>query len=212
MAVTTQKSGLSVVSVASKMSVIAPIIFGILYYNEGTSVLKILGILLALSAVYFSSIKSKDGISIKAKNLVFPVLVFLGSGIIDTGIKFIEEGFVAPEDVAIFSSTLFYAAGSIGLLALLVQKLKGTLKFETKSILGGIALGIPNFFSLYFLVGALRSDIMESSGIFTVNNIGIVTLSTFVAILLFKEKLILKNWLGIILALVSIGLIALSKM
>tara|TARA_R110002074_G_scaffold104295_1_gene225182 strand:+ start:13233 stop:14105 length:873 start_codon:yes stop_codon:yes gene_type:complete len=212
MALTTQRSGLSVVSVATKMSVVIPIIFGLLYYKESLGILKGIGILLALFAVYLASIKNKHGLTIQKKNLIFPLLVFLGSGIIDTGIKFIEEGFVAPEDVAIFSSTLFYAAGSIGLLALLVQKLKGTLKFETKSILGGIALGIPNFFSLYFLVGALRSDIMESSGIFTVNNIGIVTLSTFVAILLFKEKLILKNWLGIILALVSIGLIALSKM
>jgi len=212
MALTTQRSGLSVVSVATKMSVVIPIIFGLLYYKESLGILKGIGILLALFAVYLASIKNKHGLTIQKKNLIFPLLVFLGSGIIDTGIKFIEEGFVAPEDVAIFSSTLFYAAGSIGLLALLVQKLKGTLKFETKSILGGIALGIPNFFSLYFLVGALRSDIMESSGIFTVNNIGIVTLSTFVAILLFKEKLIPKNWLGIILALVSIGLIALSKM
>lgn len=212
MALTTQRSGLSVVSVATKMSVVIPIIFGLLYYNESLGILKGIGILLALFAVYLASIKNKHGLTIQKKNLIFPLLVFLGSGIIDTGIKFIEEGFVAPEDVAIFSSTLFYAAGSIGLLALLFQKIRGTLKFELKSILGGIALGIPNFFSLYFLVGALRSDIMESSGIFTVNNIGIVTLSTFVAILLFKEKLIPKNWLGILLALLSIGLIALSKM
>jgi drug/metabolite transporter (DMT)-like permease len=212
MALTTQRSGLSVVSVATKMSVVIPIVFGLLYYQESLGILKGLGILLALIAVYLASIKNKHGLTIQKKNLIFPLLVFLGSGIIDTGIKFIEEGFVAPEDVAIFSSTLFYAAGSIGLIALLVQKLKGTLKFEKKSILGGIALGIPNFFSIYFLVGALRSDLMESSGIFTVNNIGIVMVSTMAGIILFKEKLLPKNWIGIILAIVSIGLIALSKM
>ena len=99
----------------------------------------------------------------------------------------------------------------MGLLALLIQKIKGTLQFEAKSIVGGIALGIPNFFSLYCLVGALRSDLMESSGIFTVNNIGIVMLSTFVAILLFNEKLIPKNWIGLALAITSIILMALSK-
>ncbi len=211
MALTTQRSGLSVVSVATKMSVVIPIIFGLLYYKESLGFLKGFGILLALFAVYLASIKNRHGLTIQKKNLIFPLLVFLGSGIIDTGIKFLEESFVAPEDVAIFSSTLFYAAGSIGVIALLIQKLRGSLKFELKSIVGGIALGIPNFFSLYFLVGALRSDIMESSGIFTVNNIGIVTFSTLLAIVLFKEKLIPKNWLGIILAIVSIGLIALSK-
>lgn len=211
MALTTQRSGLSVVSVATKMSVVIPILFGLLYYKESLGLFKGIGIILALVAVYLTSIKNKHGITIQKKNLIYPLLVFLGSGIIDTGIKFLEEAFVAPQDVAIFSSVLFFAAGSMGLLALLIQKLKGTLHFEAKSILGGIALGIPNFFSLYCLVGALRSDLMESSGIFTVNNIGIVMLSTFVAILAFKEKLIPKNWVGIALAIASIVLIALSK-
>ncbi|MEZ4858061.1 MAG: EamA/RhaT family transporter [Flavobacteriaceae bacterium] len=212
MALTTQRSGLSVVSVATKMSVVIPILFGLLYYKESLGITKGIGILLALVAVYLASIKNKHGLTIKKRNLIFPVLVFIGSGIIDTGIKFLEEAFVAPEDVAIFSSTLFFAAGSIGLLVLFIQKLKGTLQFEAKSIVGGLALGIPNFFTVYFLVAALRSNLMESSGIFTINNIGVVTFSTLAGILLFNEKLIPKNWLGILLALLSIVLITLSKL
>ena len=63
MAITTQKSGLSVVSVATKMSVIIPITFGILYYNESAAFLKIAGIALALVAVYLASIKEKTSIN-----------------------------------------------------------------------------------------------------------------------------------------------------
>ena len=103
MALTTQRSGLSVVSVATKMSVVLPILFGLIYYNESLGILKGLGIILALVAVYLTSIKNKQGITIQKKNLIYPLLVFLGSGIIDTGIKFLEEAFVAPEDVAVFS-------------------------------------------------------------------------------------------------------------
>ena len=208
MAVTTQKSGLSVVSVASKMSVIAPIIFGILYYNEGTSVLKILGILLALSAVYFSSIKSKDGISIKAKNLVFPVLVFLGSGIIDTSIKFLENEYVAQDDVPLFSSVLFFMAFITGLFVLGFQAVKGTLKITFKKIIAGVALGVPNYFSIYYLIQALRGNGLESSTVFTINNVAIVMFSTILGIVIFKEKLITKNWLGVALAIISIILVA----
>ncbi|MEZ4874556.1 MAG: DMT family transporter [Flavobacteriaceae bacterium] len=211
MALTTQKSGLSVVSVATKMSVVIPIVFGLVYYHESLNLLKGLGILLALIAVYLASIKKKHGLSIQKKNLIFPLLVFLGSGIIDTGIKFLEEGFVAQEDVALFSSVLFLSAGSIGMAVFLFQKIKGHFSFEKKSLLGGIALGVPNFFTVYFLVAALRSDLLESSGIFTVNNIGVVTLSTLAGILLFKERLLPKNWLGIVLALLSIALMAISK-
>ncbi|MFC7358578.1 EamA family transporter [Jejudonia soesokkakensis] len=210
MAITTQRSGLSVVSVATKMSLIIPIIFGLIYYKESIGIFKIIGIVLALAAVYLASIKSKDGIAIQPKNLVFPVLVFLGSGVIDTSIKFLEDSFVAETDVPVFSSTIFSAAFTIGVLVLTIQAVQGKFTFEFKNILGGIALGIPNYFSIYFLVKALRGGLLESSGVFTINNVAIVLLSTVLGILLFKEKLIPKNWIGIALAVLSIAFIFLA--
>ena len=60
MAITTQRSGLSVVSVATKMSVVIPVLFGLIYYKESLGFFKLLGISLALIAVYLSSIKSKS--------------------------------------------------------------------------------------------------------------------------------------------------------
>ena len=210
MAITTQRSGLSVVSVATKMSVVIPIIFGLVYYKESFGVLKIIGVLLALMAVYLASIKSREGLAIKAKDLVFPLLVFIGSGIIDTSIKFLENSFVAENDVPIFSATIFGSAAMVGLMAVFYLAIKGKIIFQFKNILGGIALGIPNYFSIFFLVKALRSDILDSSGIFTVNNVAIVMVSTLLGIILFKENLSRKNWLGILLAIVSIILVTLS--
>lgn len=211
MALTTQRSGLSVVSVATKMSVVIPIVFGLVYYKESLGWFKLIGIILALVAVYLASIKTRDGLTIRKKNLILPLLVFLGSGIIDTSIKYLEDTFVAANDVPLFSATIFATAASIGVLILITQAIRGTFKFEIKNVIGGIALGIPNYFSVYFLVQALRSDIFDSSGIFTVNNVAIVMLSTLVGILLFNEKLLMKNWIGIILAIVSIFLVALSS-
>ena len=46
MAMTAQRNGLSVASVASKMSVIIPVVFGIYVYNEGVGFQKIIGIIL----------------------------------------------------------------------------------------------------------------------------------------------------------------------
>jgi drug/metabolite transporter (DMT)-like permease len=207
-AITTQRSGLSVVSVATKMSVAIPVLFGILYFNESIGILKVLGIILALIAVYLSSIKAKTGIAIKKKNLIYPILVFIGSGLIDTLIKFIESGYVNKTDVALFSSTIFSVAGTIGILVLIFQGLTGKLRITGRNILGGIALGIPNFFSIYFLVMALRNKGFESSTIFTINNVAIVLVSTILGIILFKEKLITKNWIGIILAIISILMVA----
>jgi len=210
MAITTQQSGLSVVSVATKMSFVIPVLFGLFYYKESIGFLKLFGILLALTAVYLTSIRSKQGININRKYILFPVLVFIGSGIIDTSIKFLEETFVAQNDIPLFSAVLFLAAGIVGIFILIIQAIRGNFKFEFKNIIGGICLGIPNYFSIYFLVKTLRSDILESSGIFTVNNVAIVTLSTLAGIILFKEKLSQRNWLGIIFAVIGIFLIAMS--
>lgn len=211
MAITTQRSGLSVVSVATKMSVVIPILFGLLYYKESLGFFKIIGIILALFAVYLASIKTKDGIKIKLSNFIFPVLVFLGSGTIDTTIKYLEGEFIAKNDIPIFSATIYAMAGLIGFAILIFQLVKGDFKFEFKNLIGGIALGVPNYFSVYFLVEALRSDILESSGVFTVNNVAIVMTSTMLGISLFKEKLLRKNWIGIGLAVLSILFIALEK-
>ncbi|HKJ48124.1 MAG TPA: EamA family transporter, partial [Christiangramia sp.] len=120
-AITTQKSGLSVVAVATKMSVAIPVLCGIFLYNESTGILKILGILLALVAVYLTSIKTKEGISIKSKNLIFPLLVFMGSGLIDTSLKYLETTYVSKTDVGLFSSSIFATAGSIGIIIIIIQ-------------------------------------------------------------------------------------------
>ncbi|AEE18423.1 EamA family transporter [Dokdonia sp. 4H-3-7-5] len=210
MAATTQRSGLSVVSVATKMSVVIPILFGVLYYRESLGILKITGILTALVAVYLASIKAKDGIAIKKENLIFPILVFLGSGAIDTSIKFIEGAYVNESDVPIFGATIFGAAACIGFLVIMYQVIKGTFKFEIKNMIAGICLGIPNYFSIVMLVMALRDSAFESSTLFTVNNVAIVMVSTFIGILLFKEKLLTKNWVGIGLAVISILLVSMS--
>ena len=212
MALTTQRSGLSVVSVATKMSVVIPVVFGLLYYKEGLGILKFFGIILALAAVYLASIKTKDSLKIKASNFIFPILVFLGSGIIDTSIKYLEGEYVAKNDIPIFSATIFASAAIIGLIIIAVKAIQGNFQFQFKNILGGIGLGIPNYFSIYFLVQALRSGIFDSSGIFTINNVAIVMFSTLTGILLFREKLLTKNWIGICLAILGILLIAFEKM
>ncbi len=212
MALTTQRSGLAVVSVATKMSLIIPIVFGLLYYKESLGALKFIGIVMALVAVYLVSVKGVHQVVIKKNAFMLPLLVFLGSGIVDTSIKFLEDAFVAKNDVPIFSATIFGSAAALGLLVIISHWLQGKFKFRFKNVLGGIALGIPNYFSVFFLVKALRSGILESSGIFTVNNVSIVLLSTLVGVILFKERLLAKNWLGIDLAIFSLFFFALAQM
>ena len=204
MALTSQKNGLSVASVASKMSVVIAIVFGVLYYNESLSFIKVSGIILSLIAVYLTSVKQKKEIVQKKINLLLPVLLFFGSGAIDTSLKYVETTYVQEGGVPLFSATIFACAFILGVVTLVIQKVKGKFIFKFKNILGGILLGVPNYFSIVYLLKALSTEGMESSTAFTLNNVGIVILSTLFGLLIFKEKLILKNWIGILIAIVSI--------
>ncbi|MBO0322498.1 EamA family transporter [Muricauda sp. CAU 1633] len=208
MAKTAQVAGVSVASVATKMSLVIPVIFGIWLYNESLTWIQVIGIVLALVAVYLASLKEKH-IVINRKTLLLPFLVFLGSGIIDTSIKYFEELHLTDEEVPIFSSMVFGCAALSGLVFISIRSKKTPIKINFKNVLGGIALGVPNYFSIYFLIIALRSDMLGSAAIFTLNNVAIVMLSTLLGILLFKERLSLKNWGGVALAVVSIILVAL---
>lgn len=210
MALTAQRNGLSVASVATKMSVIIPIIFGVYVYNESAGLQKLLGIVLALIAVYLASVKTKSKTTIKS-NLLFPTILFLGSGIIDTSIKYIETTYLPDNGIPIFSATIFCFAAIIGTLILAYKTLKKEIKLNFRSSLGGVILGVVNYYSIYYLLKALNHESLESSTIFTLNNVAIVMFSTLLGLILFKEHISRRNWLGIALAIVSICLVTFAK-
>lgn len=208
MAATSQKLGVSVASVATKMSLVLPVLFGVFMYKEDLGTIKIIGVLLALAAVYFASIKEKSP-TLKSASLLLPFLVFMGSGIIDVSLSYFQKHFIEPIELPLFSASIFGSAAIIGISYLLLNSFKKPIKLNMRNVIGGIFLGIPNYFSVYFLLRALQSETLNSASIFTLNNVAVVLFSTLLGILIFKEKISPKNWGGIGLAVISIILVAL---
>ena len=208
MAMTAQKNGVSVTSIAGKMSVVVPVVFGIILYNESVTFLKIVGIMMALIAVYLSSVKEEK--SEKNGTLLFPVLLFIGSGTIDTLLKYIQENYVAAEDVSIFSGSLFGIAGVFAFLILVIKTIKKRESFGYKNIIAGIILGVPNYYSIIFLIKALQNKDFESSTLFTINNVAIVVVSTLVGLFFFKEKFSIKNKIGVAMAILGIIIVTIA--
>ena len=208
MATTAQRNGVSVASVAGKMSVVVPVLFGTFLYQESVTILKVLGILIALLAVYLASVK--DEVDTKSGGMLFPILLFFGSGVIDTTLKYVEVNFVPQEEVSLFSGSLFGIAAVFAATIILIQQVRKKTSFGFKNIIAGIALGVPNYFSIIFLIKAFQNKDFESSVLFTVNNVGIVILSTFVGLLIFKEKFSLKNKIGVFLAVLGILLVTIA--
>lgn len=209
MALTSQRNGLSVAAVSGKMSLVIPVIAGIWLYEESIGWMKIVGILLALASVYLTSVKSKEGLTFNKSLLLLPFILFLGSGVIDTTIKYAEITHVPSGDESLFSAICFAMAFVIGILVLIYEATqKRFLTF--RSIVAGVVLGVPNYYSIYFLIKTLKNG-MESSVVYPINHVGTVLFTSLLGVLLFKEKLLPKNYMGIVVAVAAILMIAFAK-
>ena len=106
-----------------------------------------------------------------------------------------------------FFIALFTMAGLSGLFILIGKSLKSRPKLELKNILWGILFGIPNFFSLFYFLEALK--IYKTTGntsiVFPLVSMGVVVISAVIGIVFFREKLSKGNWIGILFALASIA-------
>ncbi len=212
---TTQKIGVAVASVANKLSLVIPFIFSVYLYNEKISGLKIIGIIIALIAVVLTCLPARTNNSEARKSklspvllIIVPAILFFSSGLLDTLIKYVEQFFLNSANYNEYLITAFASAGTIGTIILIFLVSTGKQKFSYRSIIAGICIGVPNYFSIWCLVKVLKVNAGNSSAIIPINNMGIVLFSSVMAWVLFKEKLSVLNWLGIILSLGAISLIA----
>lgn len=206
-AVTTQKIGIAVASVAAKVSLIIPVLMAMYLYGDEMPYIKVVAIILALLSV-FLTFYSKDG-GVKTGKLWFlPVILFIGTGLIDTIMKFAQSILLSEDQFNIFSSILFGVAGLIGFLVMLIKMALRGGRFEMRNIIAGVALGLPNYGSIYFLLQAFEHSNMESSVIFPINNMGVVAFSAVAAFVLFRERLSVLNWTGIAISIIAIGVIS----
>jgi len=210
-ALTVKYSGLAVASIASKLSLIIPVIAAYFLYNDLFSPIKIIGILVAMVAVVLAAYKEDTEHHKHNFNFYFfPFLVVIGSGLIDTFTKWNQEQHLTEADFNLFLICVFGTAAIIGWIILLGKYISKRETFTAKSVGYGLLLGIPNYGTMYFLIAALNLPGWSSSTVFPVNNIAIVVASCLVAMLVFKEQLSKINLLGILLAVAAILMIMLS--
>lgn len=211
---TTQKLGVAVASVANKLSLVIPFVFSVILYNEEATAFKIAGIIVALLAVVLTCYPRRTEETMQQSGnrhawlYLLPVILFVGSGLLDTMIKYVEQGYLHDGNKDEYLITAFSVAAGIGVLVLLFQYVTGKRKFAFKAVLAGVMIGVPNYFSIWCLLQVLKQYADNSSAIIPINNMGIVLFSAVVAWLLFKERLSAINWVGILLAIGAIALVA----
>jgi len=211
--ITTQKSGVAVATVANKLSLAIPVLLAVYLYGEVVMGFKLLGIGVALVAVAltcYQPAKNKESKALKTGGIQYllPIVLFVGSGLLDAVINHVQKKYITDDNSNAFLITGFLSAACIGSVILTIQLFSGKKKFSFANLLAGVLIGIPNYFSIWFLMKFLKTSPWQSSAKIPVNNMGIVLFSSVVAWLLFKEKLSLINWAGILLSIAAIALIA----
>ena len=207
----TQKVGISVTTVANKMSLIIPVCAALLLYpNEEFTSLKGIAFILALIGIYLSSTKSGK-LSFDKKYLWLIILVFVGQGISDAIFNNVAQSCkeVLEKESYLFFMTLFIIASISGILILSGKSFKRRKPLKLKSLFWGVIFGIPNFFSLLFFLRALSDSNLNSSIVFPLVSMGVIVSSSFIGMLIFKEKLSRNNWIGILLSICAIYIFSL---
>lgn len=204
----TQKIGMGLTSVSMKLGVLFPVIIGIFCYREAFSNINFTGLAFGFIAIFFINKPSYSKEREFNKSLLFlPILVWVGSGICDSVVQYLQREFPIPCMNGIFSFTVFLSA-FISSICFIIYK---RIIWDWKSILGGICLGIPNYFSIYFIIRALKSMQneyqMTSSNLFMVNNLTTVICSVLLGIIFFRERLNKFNIIGICMSLLALILI-----
>jgi len=203
----TQKVGIAITTIANKLSLFVPVGFALMLYpNEEITYIKVIGFLLAVIGIYLSSTQQKK-LSFDKKYLWLIILVFVGQGIADTIFNHAQKTVVNTADAGLFFMSLLLIAGISGIFILLGKSIKQKPQLKFKNLIAGAIFGIPNFASLIFFFNALENSGLEASQVFPVVSMGVVVVSALVGLLLFKEKLSARNWLGLGFAVLSIFMI-----
>tara|TARA_B100000780_G_C21084905_1_gene437040 strand:- start:219 stop:1061 length:843 start_codon:yes stop_codon:yes gene_type:complete len=205
MGLTTQKFGVTIASISTKMSLIFPVLIGSFIYNDSLNLFQWIAVVLAIISIWM--VNYQKGTKQSTSQRYLPVILFIGSGVLDSLVD-LASRFVIESNNESFSTLIFGSAATVGLSFL---GLKRNLKFEKKELIGGFTLGIINFFSIYLILEALDHAFITRSLIFPINNVSIIAFSALLGYWIFKEQKTKLNWGGVFVALCSILLFAFSR-
>jgi drug/metabolite transporter (DMT)-like permease len=201
-----QKIGITPSTIANKMSMIIPIIIGVFLFNEEVTIYKVLGISMAFGAIFLSAI-GDEKYSLNKNYIIIIILLFIGQGFADGILNWSQKFILNSMNMNLFFAITFFAAGFFGLSYMVYEVISKKVELNPKNIIWGIVLGIPNYLTLLYFIKSLKSEYFTTSEVFPIINIGVIIFCSILSIVLFKEKISVYNWIGVILGVLSIFII-----
>lgn len=203
---------LSLTSLATSYSLLIPTFWGILFEGDDTSVWLYLGIALLAASLVFINLKDKkpteesgktesSGVKITLKWVIFVLIALVTNGACSTIQPAQTEKFDGAYDSVFMVIAL--AIVSLFLLVFIFFKERREIIPSVKCgahlmVLCGIANGLVNLFVM------IASKVIPNSVMFPLISAGGIVLTWLISVFLYKEKLSVKQNIGLVLGIISI--------
>lgn len=203
-------------SVIINFSTLLTALSGVLWFDEKLYVLQMIGIALMLVSFICSANGESNQKKTNAKWLSLCIVSFLATG----GIGIMQKFHQSSEYKAELNSLLVVAFASSSAFALILaaifNRMSNSNNKDEKSVyrdkkklfglllliaLQGIGIAVNNKINLYL------SGVMSSSVFFPTVNGGGLILTTLCSVIIFKERLSTKQWIGIAVGILSVVLL-----
>jgi drug/metabolite transporter (DMT)-like permease len=208
LAYTAQRAGVSVAALASRLSVAIPSLLAFLIYGDSVGLLKIVGLAAAFLSLYLCTASGGDLFAAYSRShKMLPVLVFVTFGCYFTILKYAQNYYLNDSSYHsyVVSGFLFAFATSLvigGTRGVIARK-----NFRFAHLIAGVLLGVINYVAVYALLKVLSLKGWESSQLFPIYSVGVVAVSSLLAVIFFKERLSRLRTLGLAVGLVSVALL-----
>lgn len=193
-----RKNGVVLSSTFMKLGLLVSIAVSVIFFREMPDALQVIGFCLAVAAIVLINFKKESGGEVGFKAGL--ILMLLAGGMGDAMAKVFEE----VGDPALEPHFLMYTflVALILCTALMLRKGQKPGKWE---VLFGLLIGVPNFFSAKFLLGALEH--IAAVIVYPVYSVATILVVSLTGVLAFRERLEKRQWIGMGLILVALVLL-----
>jgi drug/metabolite transporter (DMT)-like permease len=203
---TAQRVGVAIASLASRLSVAIPSILAFALYGDSLTVVKIAGLLAALLALYLCTAPDQ-----RTPNRGFfqfsPIVLFLTFGAYFTILKYLQAYYLTESSYHSYVMSGFVFAFLSSLVIGIGKGVFLAADFRLRHFIAGVILGVINYIAIYALLKVLALEGWESSQLFPIYSVGVVAVSSFLAMLCFSERLSRQKTLGLVVGLMAVALL-----
>lgn len=194
--------------VAQRLSLLISLLAAFALFGEALSATKGWGIAVGLAALVglvWRPVRPAGESATGAGRWTYPLLVFLGFGVIDVLFKRVAQAGV-PLGAALLA--MFVLALVVSVILQGWRLARHQARLGARSLAAGVLLGLLNFGNILFYLRAHQALPGQPALVFAGMNLGVVALGALAGLLVFRERLSRLNLAGLALAVLAIALLA----